>query len=254
MAINHGPRLSPLAFSPALWLDFSDASTLFTEVGGSTNVSAGGAIAQVNDKSGNLRHAVQGSVGNRPTRQVGVVGGRDVSRYDGANRFLSCGDTLDLGTGGLTIFAVAKYNTTGDGTIIAKSLFAGLAGRYALARISADGGMVGIFQNATTYYNAAFVDSLQSQRILQYVIDRQSGAQSIFDNGTLKKSNTITVESANLNTSSRLLIGAYNNATDTGIVIPLNGDIAEIIVYPTALTSDQRQRVEKYLNEKYNVY
>jgi hypothetical protein len=59
---------SPLSLSPALWLDASDASTLFDATTGGSLVAADGAVARWEDKSGNARHATQATLSLRPER------------------------------------------------------------------------------------------------------------------------------------------------------------------------------------------
>jgi hypothetical protein len=100
---------SPLSLSPALWLDFSDQSTLFDATTGGSPVAANGAIARVEDKSGNGRHATQGTLNNRPLRRVGVQNGRDVADFNGVNNVVatsSFGGTQDF-----TMFVVFNDNS-----------------------------------------------------------------------------------------------------------------------------------------------
>jgi hypothetical protein len=84
-----GGPFSPLSLSPALWLDASDAGTLWNATTGGSLVAPGGHIARWEDKSGNARHATQGTSGQQPTRQTAVRNGRDVVRFDGTNDFLA---------------------------------------------------------------------------------------------------------------------------------------------------------------------
>jgi len=75
---------TPAEITTALWLDFSDALTLFDATTGGSLVSSGGAIARIEDKSGNARHAVQASAGARPVRQVSVQNGLDAGIGSGS--------------------------------------------------------------------------------------------------------------------------------------------------------------------------
>jgi len=61
-----GTSINPLTLSPALWLDASDASTLFQATTGSVPAAADGdAVGYWLDKSGNNRHASQTSGSNK---------------------------------------------------------------------------------------------------------------------------------------------------------------------------------------------
>ena len=59
---------TPAEIATSLWLDASDLSTIYdTSVGGSL-VADGGSVGRWEDKSGNARHAIQATAGNRPVR------------------------------------------------------------------------------------------------------------------------------------------------------------------------------------------
>jgi hypothetical protein len=76
-----------------LHLDASDASTLFDATSGGNAVSANGTVARWEDKSGNARHATQGTAGSRPTLSVNSSGQR-VVRFDGLATFLRTATTF----------------------------------------------------------------------------------------------------------------------------------------------------------------
>lgn len=65
-----------------LWIDFSDADTLFTDAGSTPVSSDGDAIYQANDKSGNGFHAVMATEADRPAYKTNVQNGKSVSRYN----------------------------------------------------------------------------------------------------------------------------------------------------------------------------
>jgi hypothetical protein len=84
---------SPLSLSPALWLDASDASTLYDATSGGSLVAPDGAVARWEDKSGNARHLVQSGGTARPLRKTAIKNGRDVLLFDGVN---DCFDSLSI--------------------------------------------------------------------------------------------------------------------------------------------------------------
>ena len=59
---------------------------------------------------------------------------------------------------------------------------------------------------------------------------------------------TGTTASPDSAVTAAFMIGSYN--LNNG----LNGDIAEILVYNTALSTADRQTIENYLNQKYGLY
>jgi hypothetical protein len=76
-----------------LWLDASDASTLFDATSGGSAVAVDGAIARWEDKSGNARHATQTTSSQRPLLKLNSSGQR-VVRFDGLSQFLKTSTTF----------------------------------------------------------------------------------------------------------------------------------------------------------------
>ena len=101
-----------------LWLDASDASTLYDATSGGSLVAADGGVARWEDKSGNARHATQGTSGSRPLRKTAVQGGRDVLRFDGSNDSLSIPSSTAtfnfMHNGDNTLFIVYRAGTTAN--------------------------------------------------------------------------------------------------------------------------------------------
>jgi hypothetical protein len=94
-----------------LWLDASDASTLYDATTGGSLVAADGTVKRWEDKSGNNRHATQSTDANRPVRKTAVQNGLDVLRFDGSNDFLSIPPLSGL-PNAYTFFGVAKRNSS----------------------------------------------------------------------------------------------------------------------------------------------
>jgi hypothetical protein len=92
-----------------LWLDASDSSTLFDATAGGSLVTAdGSAVARWADKSGNNRHAIQGTVNNRPTKSGGALFfNGSTSFFDSINNL-----SLNMGRGSNGTFVVM---TSGNG-------------------------------------------------------------------------------------------------------------------------------------------
>jgi hypothetical protein len=94
-AHNFTPAIwTPAQISTSLWLDASDAATLFDAVSGGSPVAADGAVARWQDKSGNDRHATQSASGSRGLRKTSIQNSLDVVRLDGTNDFFNLVLTL----------------------------------------------------------------------------------------------------------------------------------------------------------------
>lgn len=107
---NFTTAWTPAALSLALWLDGSDAATLYDATSGGSLVAADGTIARWEDKSGNARHVTQSTSLNRPQRKVAYEGGRDSVLFDGTNDALSLSSDLSIGTH--TVLVVARNSAT----------------------------------------------------------------------------------------------------------------------------------------------
>jgi len=254
-----------------LWLDASDSSTLFNATTGGSLVASNGAVARWEDKSGNGRHATQGTNANRPLRKTSVQGSKDVLRFDGSNDSLSIPDSTAtfkfLHSGDSTVFAVFKSGTTanpghsfyailythssasaevgyGFGTVDASPsndaidfVVANGVGGSAAAYLGANDGFP-----SNVFGVASFVTKPTDGVAANRISYRLNGGSAV-------ASNTSTDEVSTENSQANLTIGNVAGAFS----FYFNGDIAEIIIYDTALPDTQRAAVESYLMQKWAI-
>lgn len=263
-----------------LWLDAADSATLFDATTGGSLVAANGTVKRWEDKSGNGRHATEAT--NGPTRKTNVQNGRDSLDFDGAN------DTLQIASSQATfaflhqsaqatIFTVYRPSYSPPGTDIA-------TGFHPIWETGSSSGLnPGVdlsFNNVTP--NAEMIDwrvtgnaaGRLRKRIdggapnnvfsmLSIVTDngnatsasratlrRNGGASggatltgSPFDNGSVSSSNA----------GRNFTISGQGTATGASTSAFFNGDIAEIIIYDSALSDTNRQAVENYLLAKWGI-
>ena len=103
---------TPAALSLDLWLEarsgtFSDAGT--------TPAVDTDPVYQWNDLSGNANHAVQITLGNRPTLQT--ASGFKVVRADGTDDLMTLTSTINFSTGPFTVVAILKTDSN-DGHVL----------------------------------------------------------------------------------------------------------------------------------------
>lgn len=92
MGLGRGGNIpfDPFVYSPVLWLDASDASTLFTDSAGTTPATADGdAVGKWSDKSGNGNHATQSSGVNKPTLKLSIQNSKNIVRANGTSSYMS---------------------------------------------------------------------------------------------------------------------------------------------------------------------
>lgn len=208
---------SPIALNPSGWYDAElSAKTL-----------SGSEVSQWDDLSGNSRHASQGTSANRPTYD----GTDKWLSFDGSNDFLNPSAAL-LGSGNSphTIFAVVRPDSTGthryfyaQGSESANQLpHVGFAGSAYAHNWFGSNYTAGTISTGTWY-------------IVAYPYD--GSTRSIYSNGSLIGNNSYS--SAN-NTTANPYIG---RATTNYFL----GKLRTLIVYQSALSDENRKRVEGYL-------
>lgn len=244
---------SPLSLSPALWLDASDAATI---------TSSGGLVSSWADKSGNGRNLVQAVSTAQPTTGTRTLNGRNVLDFDGTSDFMSGGNILEVGTGGVTMFGVAKLDTA-----------TGLRGMWGDSRANDQGGRFSMLFSATDgYFYALWADTASgaqpaatndpgaANRTNTYAwgtrVIRQT-SNTLWRNGSIVATNTSLSSTTNYSTANNhFLVGAYQNSTGNGVLANsyLDGYIGEVIVYLSSLSDADMGRVFNYLNAKWAVY
>ena len=214
------------------WWDASDTSSI---------TASSGAVSQLNDKSGNGYHMIQGTGSRQPTTGTRTQNGLNVLDFDGGD-WLSAGDVLDVGTGGITTFIVCKFDGTGDGSPGGKNNLGSLNGRYGFVRSS--GTMYGFCQDGSSE-SASKAESSTSARVLTLRWARSGGGKALYFDGVSQATNTSS-GATSYNTSNAWCLGTYDSGS-----FNLDGWIGEAIHYTTDLSDADRQTVESYLRTKW---
>lgn len=217
-----------------LWLDFSDASTLYTDAGSTLVSSDGDAIYQANDKSGNNNHIVQATSSKRPLYKTNIKNSLSIARFDGADDYMQVAFTLNQPT---HYYIVVKdnfdYSSWGRifGGKVAKNDF--------------------ISSYATGYYlmeGSKLVQNLLPLDTTNYHIFRclfNSTASKFGNNGDSYGSD-IDIGTTN---AGGVTLAAYSNG---GFLSAC--DIAEFIVYDAEVSSTNESSLLQYLNTKWSIY
>jgi hypothetical protein len=225
----------PVTANLELWLDANDSSTI--TLNGST-------VSQWDDKSGNDYHVSQGTASNQPTLTSSVLNSKNVLRFDGGDWLENLVATPVGGSTNRTIFIVANYT----GSSIDYLFYLGTA-----SNSPSFGSVFGISQETAVRVsngNRIWATSVGSDHmILTISLDGTNITDvSAWQNGTaLTISSTLGTQT--INTSSRFYVGGPT-ATVGNL---LEGDIAEVIVYSSALSTSDRESVESYLSNKWGI-
>ena len=262
---------TPAEITTALWIDFSDAATLFDATSGGSVVTNGVGIARTEDKSGNARHFTQSTPGARPTWASGAQNGLGVGTFDGGDWLTSISANsvwTFLHFSQSTIFAVIKPgvianpnavygivgNNAGATTNIGASYF--YDDRSAVPRSDAFGAIIaqGVSGQPSSSVvvqdffapNATQSIAIQSDQPDSPVSDRLLSA----NNGSAYPAGTNTANRAPVSTapSFALQLGTFGNN-----VAPLVGNFCELVIVSSLLANADRQIVDGYLHWKWGL-
>ncbi|MDY0166590.1 MAG: hypothetical protein RBS80_08600 [Thermoguttaceae bacterium] len=216
-----------------LWLDASDSAT---------QTVANGRVAEWRDKSAHGHRAVQPDAGARPRPVEDAIGGRPAVRF-GGEAFLNLGQppALDIPPGEpFTVVAVYSADEGKFGTLLAKG--GGPQTERAYHFYTAAGRLGGIVHGTRRETPLG-----AGPRLVALVSDGRS-AELRHDSASIR------FTAGQGGTPGDVLVGVRREtAENTGIFWPLDGDLAELIVYRAALDKRQFAQVDGYLRKKYEL-
>ncbi|MDX2003127.1 MAG: PKD domain-containing protein [Chitinophagales bacterium] len=192
----------------------------------------------------------QGSAGQRPKKinSISILNSKPVLRFDGTDDYLNGGDTLDIGTKSRTMFIIGRNNGT-NGAYLGKTVYGPPTNRYA---VYFEGGQLTYVYHDNSFLGISAGPSHPTYELLQTVSNRLSTAQYVFRNNQQIGFNSgIQGPAYDFNSPYRFLIGAYNNGDDSGEQIYHSGDIAEVLIFDTILSTQDSALVANYLYIKY---
>lgn len=234
-----------------LWLDASDASTLFDATSGGSLVVADGGVARWEDKSGNGRHFTQATAANRPQRKVADINGRDCLRFDGTNDILTRTQEAWAHTVPLNFFVVFRaaaftpaYYAIWDFYGLAATEFAGNTGLIKSNGKSAVY-LTDVYGGQPNYDGTGSITYSTNTTHLFFVSIDNNAISSRGDKSTDGSHTGSWTNRTNLG-SDPLKLGAsslFNRYTDI--------KICEFLVYNAALATQERSLVENYLTTKW---
>ena len=229
-----------------LWLDASDANTLYDATTGGSLVAANGGVARWEDKSGNARHATQGTSGSRPIRKTAIQNGLGVLRFDGTN------DWINLPT---------DFRWWPTGTVFVVLDNAGADKPWYGAHRSDEDPDIRL--NTSThsgywYYGgnykqdagASHYDAIGTGTVRTIVLNNT--AYKSYSNGTLKNSTTLSAAVTANNPTFSHTLGGYKYSGGIGDAYAAI-DICEVVMYDSALSDTNRAAVESYLLAKWGI-
>lgn len=204
------------------------------------------------DESGNANDAVQGTSLNQPKYYSGILNGQPVIRFDGTNDYFSMPKFMNF-TDTTVLFVGLSRNSVAYGVIFQS--YGGAANTNELLQIaysSSDKDNFYARGNTTSYISFSGTENATVTHITSVQLSGMTG--KMYSNGT---------SNGNLSNSSYVpptdwigaayatdpIIGGHADVSQGW----LNADIAEIIVYDSAISDTNRPGVECYLSLKYRI-
>lgn len=227
--VASGHQWGPLDVAPmTYWLDASDTSTI---------TSSGGAVSQWTDKISSAAF-VQATGANKPTTGAATLNGLNVLSFvhtsGTVGQFLAATGISSVAQP-LTIFYVgvlSGYDSTQGYNVFSSNSSIRFA--YHIANNS----------NWSMYAGTGLTGGAPGNGT--YLACAQFNGASSFTR--LNSTQIISGNAGSTGLSTNAVIGAGNAS---GNINPWNGDIAEILVYPSALNSTQIDMAENYLRNKW---
>lgn len=222
----------------ALWLDMSDASTLWADTAATTQATS--TVARVDDKSGNNNHAAQGiSSSYRPITGTRTINSLNVLDFDGSDDYFTLTSAIGY-TNGYTAFIVAEgddFSGTNE-----KVLISGDTGANFELRVeTSPSSYPQIIKRNTGIYAQLASWPVSTPGIIS--ARSHTSGNALERDGVGTSNATVTSYTGDVN-----LIGRQGNPADYW-----DGKIAEIIVYDVVLTVAQVNIVLNYLSAKWGI-
>jgi len=225
---------SPADLSPLFWVDADDSATITIATG----------VSQWADKSGNAYHLVQATGSAQPAVASGALNGLDVVRFNGSSHRLAV-SSFPTAESAYSVYIVVDkaadpanaspkvgaWHGTSDGGVSNASHFP-----------FSDGNVYESFGSSARKTVGNLTPSLASARI--WNVNSASGAWSTYLDGT-------SVFSTGTNTVG--MSSTFHVGSNGGSTVFLEGDVAEIVMFNSVLSTGDRQALEGYLAWKWGL-
>jgi len=192
-----------------------------------TGKNDGDALSQWDDSSGQANHATQSTGSLQPLYKTSILNSNPVVRFDTTDG-MTVPYTVALPT---TIMMVVDYRSA---TSAARRAMQGAVNNW----------LLGPYLNTWRFYNGAFITGpavTQNVFVLLEVTQVTGVATFLVGGSTIGTNNSNTV------------VGAIRLGATGGAAEPLDGDIAEVLVYDNALSSSDRTNLRSYVLAKYGI-
>jgi hypothetical protein len=208
----------------------------------------GNPVSTWSDRSGNNVNATQSNVGNQPAYTTNVLNGLPVVRFDGSNDRLEFNRVIQDDFSIIAVFKTAQSAGGGTqwylGVGLVDAEVGGVTNDFGMSLIAGKLATGAGNPDVTALSTSAFSDNNGHIANFQRVLS--SGVISQFTDGA--STATATAGTNSLTAPTRIVLGSLQTNINY-----FSGDIAEVLVYSSALNKAERTIVDNYLSAKYNI-
>jgi hypothetical protein len=256
MPFGGGVAFSPLALFAAsevgVWYDPSDFSTMWKDTAGTDPVTAvDDVVARIDDKSGNGKHATQGTLASRPILKE--AGGKYFLLFDGSDDSMATAAIDFSATDEMSVFAGVRK--------LSDAAFAAVAELSASS--AANNGAFGLFGphntlSATYFWRSRGTASAEITSAGSYaspITNVLTGLADISADNCILRANGAEIGSAATDQGT----GNYGNhilyiGSRAGTGVRYNGRLYSLIVRGKTSTADEIALAEAWVNSKTGAY
>jgi hypothetical protein len=234
-----GPKLwRPTEITTALWLDAEDTSTITLN---------GATVSQWNDKSGNARNVTQATASAQPTYSATGLNGKSAVVFDGTSDFML--GVSNIGLSGDPLFSIAGVFIT---PLPHPNVFLSFGSAAAASSYHFMGANSG--NNVWTGFSTGsqLGTATLSSPSSAYVFTTVRNAVNTSNWTVTQNGNVLTVTQGN-STAITLVDGPINIARFVSGSNIASMTAAEMLLVPTTLSTDNRQKLEGYLAWKWGL-
>jgi hypothetical protein len=225
---SSAPLWTPSNLTTYAWYDASDTNTI---------TESAGAVSQWDDKSGNNKHATQGTGTYQPTTGSRTIDGLNVLDFDGANNQLDLTSVISL-SGEFGFFAVFENDIVGE----ANMYFGETSGDNKIGFYSSK-----TFLRVLTSDDRTLAFGLGNNPVIVGVTRNSANKVDMAYNAAISYTRMFSdVAQSGASTWNRIGDG---NGTAQG----WNGTLGEIIVISGTVSLSDRQKLEGYLAWKWGL-
>jgi hypothetical protein len=255
VGLNNGRKLPFGSFNPTsisglqLWLDATTG--LFDATSGGNSVTTdGGSVARWEDQSGNSRHITQSILLSQPILKTAIQNGKNIIRFDGTNDILRRTGAFVHAQGAATIFVVVSANSGASDRLIVEGRATSTNPLYmpVISNLATDFSVLYRLDNGTIPLNNVSFGTAFNGTGFKLVCALDSGTNFAgFINKVTTNNQNYTRGTTTLDTFA---VGGWATTTERDF---FPSDVAEVIIYNTALGTTDRQSVENYLYSKWGI-